>query len=153
MLGVQFLMHLYSCYEIIQLRRKVQTDSSESEKINSAIKDAVSGLVISETLEVLIPFIYAFTFLAAYFGQNAGNLGNIQNSYWQFEAMDDVAMEMYLLLTMVGIDVGVGILSAFILWTFGGINMFLEFCHFMETYWSWMVIRCAVLINQVFSMY
>ena len=150
LLGVQLLMHLYSCYEIIQLHKKVQTDSSESEELTSAIKEATSNLVISETLEVLIPFIYVLTFVTAYFGPNAGILGNIQNSYWQFKAIDNVATKVYLLFTMVGIDLGVGVISALILWILCKIHMFWEFCHFMKTYWSWMAIKCALLLFQVF---
>ena len=109
----------------------------------------MSSLVISETLEVLVPFIYAFTFVSAYFGPNAGILGNIQNSYWQFEAVDDVAKEMYLLITMVGIDVGIGIIIALILWIICEINMFREFCNFMKTYWSWIAIKCANMMYEV----
>ena len=150
MLVVQFLMHLYSCYQIIRLHRKVQNDSSEFEETNSAIKEAVFGLVLSETLEVLIPLVYAVTFVTTFFGPNAGIMGNFRNSYWQFEAIDGVEEELHLLFTMVGIDVAVGIISAGVLWVYCNINIFLEFCQFMKTYWSWTAIKFSTMLFQVF---
>jgi len=152
-LGIQFVMQLYSCYEIIRLHRKVQTDSSALEEINSAINDVVFDLVLVETIEALVPVVYAITFVSSYYGPNAGILGNFKNSYWQFQAKDGVTNELYLLFTLVGFDMGVGIVGALILWIFCKLNIFRAFCQFMKTYWSWMSINIALLITVVIQLY
>ena len=140
---------MYSCYQIIRLHKKVQIDNSELEEINSEIKSAVSDLVISETLEVLIPLIYIISFVIGYHGHNASILGNIRNYYWQYQTVDDIGKKMYLLFAMVGIDIGVGIFSALILWKFCKIHLFRQLCRFMKTYWSLIAIKFSMTMTRV----
>ena len=52
--------------------------------------DLLQELVISEMVEFMVPVFYLFVFIAAYYGPNAKIIGNIGNSYWQFNAVKDV---------------------------------------------------------------
>ena len=46
---------------------------------------SVQILVLAESLEIVIPLAYLLCFIIAYHGPNADILGNIKNSYWQYQ--------------------------------------------------------------------
>ena len=56
-----------------------------SEKSLPKLKKSVQMLVLSESLEIIIPLSYLLCFVAAYYGPNADILGNIKNGYWQYQ--------------------------------------------------------------------
>ena len=56
-----------------------------SKKSLPKLKKSVQMLVLSESLEIVIPLSYLLCFLAAYYGPNADILGNIKNGYWQYQ--------------------------------------------------------------------
>ena len=113
------------------------------------MKEAVSGLVLSETLEVVIPFAYAITLVIAYYGPNAEILGNIRNSYWHFQAIESLDTELSVLILMVSVDATVGLCSGLIMRIFCKINLFGEMCILMKTYWSWMALKFGYAMAKV----
>ena len=56
-----------------------------SKKSLPKLKKSVQMLVLSESLEIVIPLSYLLCFLAAYYGPKADILGNIKNGYWQYQ--------------------------------------------------------------------
>ena len=56
-----------------------------SKKSLPKLKKSVQMLVLSESLEIVIPLSYLLCFVAAYYGPNADILGNIKNGYWQYQ--------------------------------------------------------------------
>ena len=54
-----------------------------TEKSLPKLKKSVQILVLSESLEIVIPLAYLLCFVIAYHGPNADILGNIKNGYWQ----------------------------------------------------------------------
>ena len=106
----------------------------------------MKDLVLDGTIEVFVPICYLVTFLSAYYGPNAGVLGNIGNSYWQFEAIKDVADVVSLELQMTVIDFAIFVSTGIILWLLCRINLFNEFCKLMKTYWSWIGVRLAMML-------
>ena len=56
-----------------------------TEKSLPKLKKSVQILVLSESLEIVIPLAYLLCFVIAYHGPNADILGNIKNGYWQYQ--------------------------------------------------------------------
>ena len=149
-LGVEFLLHLYTCYKIIRIHRKpndinFQTEVDRRKDMEKLISDLVLDLII----EIYVPICYLVTFISAYFGPNAHILGNIGNSYWNFRAVQNVGDVISVDLQMAGIDLGMLLTTGTILWVVCGINLFNEFCILMKTYWSWIGIRLAIVLFRV----
>ena len=56
-----------------------------TEKSLQKLMKSVQILVLAESLEIVIPLAYLLCFIIAYHGPNADILGNIKNSYWQYQ--------------------------------------------------------------------
>ena len=50
-----------------------------------ACANALKDLVLSETLEFIMPLAYLSCFIVAYYGPNADVLGNVKNGYWHYK--------------------------------------------------------------------
>ena len=149
-LGAEFLLHLRSCYGIIRInKRMVATDTSDDEERKRELREAVSGLVLGESIEIFVPFCYLITWLSAYYGPNASIMGNVQNNYWDFVAVEDAGVVVLVTMKMFVIDLGIALITGLILWIFCRINFLKEFCKLMKTYWSWIAIRLAALLFRV----
>ena len=125
----------------------MDTDSYENEQ--KELNDAMAGLVMGESFEILVPFSYLITFISAYYGPNAFILGNIRNSYWEYSEVDDVAAVIIVSLKMFSIDLGIGIITGLILLLFCRINFLQEFCKFLKTYWAWIALRIGAMLIRV----
>ena len=77
--------------------------------------NAINILVLTEVMEFLVPFGYLACFVANYYGPNAEILGNVKNSYWQYQAVEDIYAAITNLLMFVFIDLLSFIISAVIL--------------------------------------
>lgn len=149
-LGIEFLLHLYSCYQIFKIQKQITTsDGNDTEDRRKEMSESIAGLILGESLEVFVPFSYLITFFSAYYGPNAYILGNIRNSYWEFKAVDDVGAVVIVTLKMLGIDFGICVVTGLILWIFCRINFFQEFCKIMKTYWAWFALRIAAMLVRV----
>ena len=56
-----------------------------TQKSLQKLKKSAQILVLSESLEIVIPLAYLLCFVIAYYGPNADILGNIKNGYWQYQ--------------------------------------------------------------------
>ena len=150
-LGIEFILHVYSCFTIIVSYKKIAEARMNMENARKMveIRKTLSRLVLDETLEIFVPFCYLVTFLSAYYGPNAFILGNIRNDYWDFVAVEDVGNVVAVGFQMFGIDVGITLFTAATLYAFCKISLFDEFCKLMKTYWSWMGIRIALILFRV----
>ena len=149
-LGIEFLLHIYSCYKIIISYKRIGESPTtiNNEKLLETRK-TLSRLVLDETLEIFVPFCYLVTFLSAYYGPNAFILGNIRNDYWDFVAVKDFGNTFAVGLQMFGIDVGITFITGVIWKIFCKISLFEQFCKLIKTYWSWMAIRISLILFRV----
>ena len=85
--------------------------------------DAINDLVLTEVLEFVVPIGYLVGFVAMYYGPNAETLGNVKNSYWQNQGVEDINAAISNLLILVFIDLLSLIISALILWLKYRINL------------------------------
>ena len=141
---------MYSCYQIIKIGKKIQAlDSNNYGNEQTELKEALAGLVLGESLEILVPFSYLIWFLSAYYGPNAFILGNIRNSYWGFREVNDVDAVIIVTLKMFSIDLGIGIITGLILWIICQIDFLQEFCKLVKRYWALIALRIGSILIRV----
>ena len=92
---------------------------------------------------------YVLCTTVAYYGPNAGIIGNIQNNYWQFHIIDSfpdfiTAMSYSLL-----IDISSGIITLIVLWYYCRINGLLYFKDKIGQYSNALALCIAREINFV----
>lgn len=83
MLGLAFLMNVKEIVTVYRLYKG-------GEETFHQFTEGFQSLVICLALELILPLSYLACFLLAYMGPNASVLGNIGNSYWHYEAEDNV---------------------------------------------------------------
>ena len=104
-------------------------------------KKAITKLVLAELFEGLVPLAFAICFAIAYYGPNAKLLGNVQNGYWQYKAVDDVSRTFLVMSGMFTMDLLSLFLNAIILWLSCKLNIFKEICSVLQKYWYIMALK------------
>ena len=90
-LVVDFALNLYSCHEVIRLQSSIVPAAPIASRQSERTRDSVlSKLILTELLEILVPFSYLMTVLLAYYGPNSEIIGNIRNSCWHFKSIEDI---------------------------------------------------------------
>ena len=84
----------------------------------------LQDLILNEMIEVMAPLAYLICFMVAYYGPNAGLIGNIRNSYWQYKAVEDVAHTIQFVLMFLLIDFSSALIGYFLLWKVYRINLY-----------------------------
>ena len=79
LIATDFIINAY--FNVITWRAK---RNFTKKNLNKLMK-SVQILVLAESLEIVIPLAYLLCFIIAYHGPNADILGNIKNSYWQYQ--------------------------------------------------------------------
>ena len=143
-LGVDFLLHLRSCFGVVKLHKKIQNSQvGEADEMKQNMDKAVENLLLSEIIEGLIPLSYAASFATAYYGPNATMIGNVRSNYFDFKEVDNID---YLFLTMVqmfAVDIVGMLVTAIVLWFYGKRNLLYEVCKVMKKYWIILAIKLA----------
>ena len=120
---VDFSLNLHTCYQIINLYRStvpmIQFVSIRFLKMRDF---ALSKLVLTEIIEILVPLSYLTTMLFAYYGPNAEILGNIKFGCWQFQQIEDIGKVVMAVMTMFIIDSSSAVIGCFWLWKSCSIN-------------------------------
>jgi hypothetical protein len=107
-LGVDFVLNVVTALRIFWLR-KIRRKYKEAIKL-------LQELVIIELVEVVVPLTYLACFLVSYYGPNSQLIGNMQNSYWQYTAIEDVDQLIKNVTRFFLIDLLSGIAASVILW-------------------------------------
>ena len=148
-LTVELVLNLYACLRIIKLNQKIKDDDVKNEELRKTKEEAIETLALTEILEILVPLAYTLTLLIAYYGPNAGILGNIQSGYWQYNAVDDVTKVLFPVFLMFSLDLVSAVIGGFLLWKFSTIKLLDEFCKIMKTYWPLITLRIAQITSKV----
>ena len=114
---VDFSLNLYSYHQIINLHRStVPMIQFVSTRFLKMQEFALTKLVLTEIIEILVPLSYLITMLLAYYGPNADLLGNIQFGCWQFQQIEDIGGVVIAIMTMFLIDTSSVLIGSFWLW-------------------------------------
>ena len=137
-LGVEFLVNLYHCFQIIRTHNKIGENNDNehySLLLKAEKKSAIVSLVTVEFIETSIPLLYAIGLIAAYYGPNASLMIGIKNQYFGIPPITDLQNVLTVLLMMAAIDAIGGILIGTLLGVFCKINIFKELCEILQKYW------------------
>ena len=147
--GVEFLLQFYSCYQVIRLYRQTETEDCHNEERKKTIDEIVRDLVTTETIEVLASLAYSVTLAVAYYGPNATILGNIRNSYWTYEEIQDIDKSLAVVFKIAFIDLIIALVCGVMLWVCCRINLFHVFCTIMKTNWIFISLIIAFIMSRV----
>jgi len=148
-LGVNFAINIYLCLEIVRLKKRSSSVTQEEENLRLAEKEVLTELILNEIIEVIVPFAFICSFAMAYYGPNAGILGNIGNDYWTFRKVDDITRIVKSALTMSLIDFLSAVTAITVLWKYCRINALKECCKVFKKYWQILCIHAAMNVNKV----
>ena len=115
-MATDFIINVYITIRIIRIRKKNTTNSGKGIEL-------LQELVISEMVEFMVPIFYLLVFVAAYYGPNANLIGNIGNSYWQYNAVEDFGKTVEFISMFFFIDSCSVILCTYLLWKYCQINL------------------------------
>ena len=128
-IGADILFNGYLCFKIIYLKRKDQT--LQRRKLQIVL---MQELIVAGIIEFIVPLSYLLCFLMAYFGPNATLIGNVQNSYWQFRATEDINHTIIYLCIFFFIDLLSLVLCAQILWRFCKLSLYRGFVELQKEF-------------------
>ena len=147
-IGIDFFLHIRTTIRIIRQYNKITVSTAHK---NMEIRRLTSKFVIAEAIEGLIPFIYGICMAMAYYGPNGHILGNIKNSYWGYQEIENITKVFFTMFILFAVD----ILSIFInsvgLWKITNIEMHQEFLRVFKHYWVFMAVKLGYVMTTYFS--
>ena len=142
-LGVEFMLHLKACYHIIRSKTRTRTEEIRNEEDVKKESDEIEEVILSETIEAIIPLAYAANFAAAYYGPNSRMIGNVRAAYWAFKEVEDPDQLYSAMALMFLVDVGCTVATGCTFWISCKINIIQKFLEVMKKYWWLLVIKLA----------
>ena len=146
---IDFVLHAKVTYQIIRELSKVG-----EAKLRNGCKETrklITKLAVAETIEGIIPIIYGSCIAMAYFGPNAHLLGNIRNSYWGYQEIEDVTSVAKMMLILFTVDSLSVLANALCLWKIAHFRMLDEFLRIFAKYWIFMAIKIGYIMMTYFS--
>ena len=136
-LGVEFLINLYHCFQIIRIHNKIgaNDDNEQNSLLKAEKKSALVSLITLEFIEASIPLIYAMGIVLAYYGPNAKLMIGIKSEYFGVPPITNLLNVLSVLFLMAGIDALGGILVGVLLGYFCKINIIKELNIILQKYW------------------
>ena len=148
-LGVDFLLNLYSCYKIFKMKRKIGFVVLMEDNMINSMNCEIHNLFSIEAIEVFIPLILGITVSLAYYGPNGDILGGIRNNYWHYKEIQDIWFVIAELALMFAIDLLSFIFVCFVLYRYSSIDFFYEGYKLMKSYWPLIAVKIAGKMSQV----
>ena len=126
---------------------KFHTGFNESNR--NDIIEMLIGLVINESVELIVPLAFIICFIIAYFGPNAYILGTVKSEYWHHIPVKDI----YLFAGSLGIfflaEAGTFLFSFLLLKLTCGINIMKAIALAQKEYWLLMAVNTGYTIQMV----
>ena len=146
-LFVSFVIHLKGLYDILKFhnKTKIENRSLENHNLQSRQMERVEMLILSEFIDGISPLAFAIGFATAYYGYNATLIRNVRNDYFGGKIIQNVEHFYLVMFQMFSIDVIAMLLSAILLYFYGKINFFREFCIVMKKYWIILIVKLPVI--------
>ena len=131
-LGVEFMLHLKACYHIIRSKTRTRTEEFRNEVDVNKESHEIEEVILSETIEALIPLAYAANFATAYYGPNSRMIGNVKAAYWAFKEVEDPDQLYSAMALMFLVDVGCIVATGYTFWISCQINIIQKFLEVMK---------------------
>lgn len=117
-LCTEITLHLVSCYQIIKRSKKIRANDFRDEEMEKDELRSIEEVVLSETVEALVPLAYAASFATSYYGPNAKMIGNVRAQYWAYKPVDDVEPLYIAMMQMFTADMFCAAATGVIFWVF-----------------------------------
>ena len=114
-------------------------------------RQAIENVLLSETVEALVPLAYAASFATAFYGPNSKMLGNVRAQYWAYQEVEDVEPLYTAMMLMFSADMFCVVATGLILWILGRINMAKHFLVVMKKYWWLLVVKLSAMFLNMFA--
>ena len=138
------LLGLFNLIQVYRLKRKNNNESSDE------LATLVQEIAIGETLKIIIPLAYLACFSIAYVSPNADILGNVKNSYWHFQAVDDLSAAVIKLLIIVAIESSIALISCLFLYFITNINVCHVYIFLCKEYGRFFTWQTAFILKYLF---
>ena len=149
-LGLNFLLNIILCLDIIRLHRKVADTNIELIDVRNKTKsEMITELILNETVEFVVPVMFMTTFAITFYGPNASIIGNVRNDYWQYQKVDDIKLYLTGAIKMTLIDALSGLISLILLKLFCKINGIFIFIKIIRKYGLLLAFNIILAMNQV----
>ena len=126
-LGISILQNIKICVDIIHMYKPNVRDTNLIENSRKRKQRVLTTLMLNESSDLLITIAYMLSISIAYYGPNAGIIGNVQNNYWQYHAIHSFSKYLTGISYSVLIDISCGIVTLIALKYFCSINGLLFF--------------------------
>ena len=124
---VDFSINTFICLRVVWLNKQEKRNRRRSPlKIESQIS-LLQDLALYELVEFQAPLTFILVLTVAYFGPNAELFGNVGNSYWKYQRIEDFPKTLINMLFLFAVDFGSTILSSLMLWSSCRINLWKAF--------------------------
>ena len=84
----------------------------------------LQNLLIKEFVGFIVPLAFLLCFTVAYYGPNGDKIGNVRNSYFGYQAVEDFSDYTSKILSLFLIDFLTAIFGSALLWKFCNINCY-----------------------------
>lgn len=150
-IAIDCLLHLAYTFKILQIQNRVATKTIDMHNTKKDKNKAINKLVLVETVEGLVPLVYALGLIMAFYGPNAKLIGNVGSGIWAYKAMENIEKVMVVLLSMFGVDVLSVFLNAYCLSKFASVNFYQYFLKFLKKYWMLLVLKLGFDLSFYFG--
>ena len=147
---IDFLLQSKMTYQIVREHRKVTKICDKNVTTMTNKNGLLKKLVITESVEGLVPLAYAIGFGMSYYGPNGNLIGNVKNGYWTYKPVDDPSRLFKLLFFFFFIDTLCVILNTILLKKYCKINLIKEFCKILKSCWFFMAVKLSVQVSTYF---
>ena len=127
LMGFGFYKDMKMCLKIVWMKMKN----------NGTIQDQVNelqNLALNEIIEFHASLSFLFVVLVACHSPNAHLVGNIKNSYWKYEEIEDINKTMLGMGVFFLVDFSTGVICSLILWFTCKINFWKVFLELQKEY-------------------
>ena len=146
---IDFVINLHSCHQLVNVHRSITPNIFVNDQYIKNREYQLSKLILTEMMEVIIPFTYIVTVVIAYYGPNAEILGNIGNDYWQYSSIDNLRELILSVLLMAIVDFFSALIVGYWLWKVCSIDFLRESCCLIGDIWGVPAIIIANYLNYV----
>ena len=126
-LAISVLLNMKFLLDIIHVHRPNGGDANHIETSRNRKQEVLTTLMLNETLDLSTTIAYVASITIAYYGPNAGIIGNVQNSYWQYDAIDSFPDYLTGMSYSILVDISCGVVTLIALKYFCNINGLLFF--------------------------
>ena len=126
-LAISVLLNMKFCVDIIHVHKQYASDANHIKPKRNRKQEVLTTLMINETLDLFTTIAYVASISIAYYGPNSGIIGNVQNNYWQYDAIDSLPDYLTGMSYSILVDISCGVVTLIALKYFCNINGLLFF--------------------------